>query len=96
MFAGRVHDHGLLEAKTHAGGVRVIVVPEGSAGDELTVKVTGDGKVVPLLGAMGNEYVAVPPGRIVSDAVGVPRLMSIAASETVLLGPATRKFVSPL
>jgi hypothetical protein len=73
-------------------------VPEGNAGDALTVKVTGNGKVVPLLGAMGNEYVAVPPGRIVSeDAVPrVPRLMSMAASETVLLGPAERKFVSPL
>jgi hypothetical protein len=102
VFAGRVHDHGLLEVRDQAGGVSVIVVSVGNAGDDVTVKVIGNGKVVPLLGAMGNEYVAVLPGSIVAEVPvplpdkGVPRLMSITASETVLLGPAERKFASPL
>jgi hypothetical protein len=95
VLAGRVHDHGLLEVKDHADGASDATTPVGSP---VTVKVTAVGKEVPLLGAMGNEYVAVLPGRIVSEepVTGTLRMMSIADSETVLLGPAERKFVSPL
>jgi hypothetical protein len=52
VFAGRVHVHGLLDVRVHAAGVMLTV---DSAGTPLTVKVTGRGKVVPLVGAMANE-----------------------------------------
>jgi hypothetical protein len=90
-----------LEVRLHDDGVTDIIVPVGNDGDAVTVIVNGNGKVVPLLGAIDNDSVTEPPGRIVCMEEGPPpdvvevSVMSTAASETVLLGPAVRKFVSP-
>jgi hypothetical protein len=63
--------------------------------------VAGVGKLVPLLGAISREYVAVPPELMVCDApsplplVGVLTAKSNTNSVRALLVDAA-KFVSPL
>ena len=69
-------------------------------GRPLTVNVTATGKDVPLLGAMANEYTALPPGVTVCD---VPpalkpltlKLKSMTHCVSAALVAAT-KFVPPL
>jgi hypothetical protein len=52
VFAGRIHDHGLLDDKAHAAGVMLAVVVVGRP---LTVNVTATGKVAPPSGSIASE-----------------------------------------